>query len=59
MELKELREQPVELLPRREALNFFELTFASVSAYNKAVAVNAFSGGSSAGALALQSINIG
>ena len=44
MELKELREQPVELMPNREALGHFslKLTFASVNAYNKAVAANAF-----------------
>lgn len=59
MELKELREQPVELLPGREALHYFKLTLASVNAYNTALAANVFSGGSSATAVALQSINIG
>ena len=61
MELKELREQPVELMPSREALGRFslKLTFASVNAYNKAVAANVFSDGSDATAVGLQSINIG
>ena len=61
MELKELREQPVELLPGREALGrfSFKLTIAHVNAYNSAFAANVFSDGSHATALAVQSINIG
>ncbi|MBS2962263.1 hypothetical protein KGA66_04345 [Actinocrinis puniceicyclus] len=59
MELKELREQPVELLPGREALNHFKFVWANVEAYNKAMAVNMFSDHSSATAVALQSISIG
>jgi hypothetical protein len=57
MELKELCEQPVELLPKREALSRF--TWADVDAYNKAVAMNLFSSHSSATALAVQTIVIG
>lgn len=59
MELKELREQPVELLPGREALGTFKLTFAKVSAHNTALALNLFSGGSNAEAVAVQTIVIG
>jgi hypothetical protein len=59
MELKELREQPVELLPGREALGLVKLTFAKVRAYNSATAVNLFSSHSSATALAGQTIVIG
>jgi hypothetical protein len=59
MELKELREQPVELLPGREALGRFKLTFAKVYASNSATAVNLFSSHSSANALAVQTIVIG
>jgi hypothetical protein len=58
MELNELREQPVELLPRREALGLFKLTFAKVNAYNSATALNLFSSGSSAQAAAVQTIVI-
>ena len=58
MELKELCEQPVELLPGREALGNFNLTFASVNAYNTALAANVFSVHSSASALAVQTIVI-
>ena len=59
MELNELREQPVELLPRREALGRFSLTFAKVNAHNTALALNLFSGGSDAEAVAVQTIYIG
>ena len=59
MELKELREQPVELLPRREALHYFKLTFADINAYNSAFAANMYTYGSSATAVALQSIHVG
>jgi len=59
MELKELREQPIELLPRREALGHVKLTFAKIRAYNSATAVNLFSDHSSATAVALQSISVG
>lgn len=58
MELKELREQQVELVPGREALGHFNFTFAYVNAYNKAVAMNVYSGGSTAEALAVQTILI-
>lgn len=57
MNVTELREQAVTLLPRREALG--SVTVAWVSAYNKAVAVNLGSWCSSATAVAAQSINIG
>ena len=59
MELQELREQPIELLPRREALGRVKLTFAKIHAYNSATAVNLFSDNSSATAVALQSISVG
>ena len=59
MELKELRDQPVELLPAREALGRFKLTFAKVYAHNTAVALNLFSVNSSAEAAAVQTIAIG
>jgi hypothetical protein len=59
MELQELRDQPVELLPGREALGRFKLTFAKVYASNSATALNLFSSHSSANALAVQTIAIG
>ncbi|MGH6656718.1 MAG: hypothetical protein ACRDVE_16120 [Actinocrinis sp.] len=59
MELRELRDQQIELLPGREALNYFKLTFAKVYARNTALALNLLSGGSSATALAGQTIVIG
>ena len=59
MELNELREQPIELLPSREALSRVHVTIAKVNAYNSAVALNLFSSHSSATALAGQTIVIG
>ena len=59
MELNELREQPVELLPSREALGRVHLTFAKVNAHNSATALNLFSSHSSAEAGAVQTIVIG
>jgi hypothetical protein len=59
MELNELREQPVELLPGREALGRFKLTFAKVYAHNTALALNLFSSHSTAEAVAVQTIVIG
>lgn len=61
MNVTELREQSVALLPAREALGSVRVhvTVASVNAYNKAVAVNLGSWCSSATAVAGQSINIG
>ncbi len=58
MELKELREQPIELLPGREALGHHHVTIAHVDAFNKALAVNLFSDYSSATAMAAQSITV-
>lgn len=58
MELKELREQHVELVPGREALGHFDFTFAHVNAYNKAFAANVHSDDSTAAALAIQTIVI-
>ncbi len=57
MELKELREQTVALVPAREALGKF--TWADVDAYNKAVALNVYSTDSDAAALAAQHIDVG
>lgn len=59
MELNELREQPIELLPGREALGRVRVTFAKVNAYNSATGLNLFSSHSSATALAGQTIMIG
>jgi len=57
MNVTELREQTVTLLPRREALG--SVTVAWVNASNTAVALNLGSFCSSATAVAGQSINIG
>jgi hypothetical protein len=59
MELQELREQPIELLPGREALGRVKLTFAKINAHNSATALNLFSGNSSATAVAVQTIYVG
>jgi hypothetical protein len=59
MELNELRDQAVELLPGREALGRVRVTFAKVNAHNSATALNLFSGNSSATAGAVQTIVIG
>ena len=59
MELKELREQPVELLPRREALGWVRVTVVKVNAYNSAKALNLWSDCSTASASANQLIVIG
>ncbi len=55
MNVTELREQTVALVPAREALS---VTVAWVDAYNKALAANLFSSDSSATALAGQTIVI-
>ncbi len=55
MNVTELREQTVTLVPAREALG---VTVAWVDAYNKALAVNLYSDYSSATALAGQSITV-
>jgi hypothetical protein len=59
MELKELREQPIELLPRREALGHVRVTVVKVHAYNSAKALNLWSDGGTASAEANQLIFIG
>ncbi|MBS2962265.1 hypothetical protein KGA66_04355 [Actinocrinis puniceicyclus] len=56
MNVIELREQTVELVPAREALS---VTVAWVDAYNKALAANLGSYCSSATAAAGQTISIG
>lgn len=56
MNVTELREQAVTLLPRREALG---VTMAWVNAYNKALAANLGSWCSTASAGAAQTIVIG
>jgi hypothetical protein len=57
MNVSELREQTVALLPRREALG--TVTVAWVNAHNTAAALNLGSFCSSATAVAGQSIKIG
>ncbi|MGH6656717.1 MAG: hypothetical protein ACRDVE_16115 [Actinocrinis sp.] len=59
MNVSELREQTVELLPAREALSRVHVTVAKVYAYNSAVALNVGSWCSSATAVAGQTIVIG
>lgn len=61
MNVTELREQTVALLPAREALGSVRVhvTVAKVNAYNSATALNLGSWCSSATAVAGQSINIG
>ena len=59
MNVTELREQTVALLPAREALGRVHVTVAKVNAYNSATALNLGSWCSSATAAAGQSINIG
>lgn len=59
MELRELRDQQIELLPGREALGRVKLTFAKVYASNTSLALNLHSGGSSANSFAAQTIYVG
>ena len=59
MELKELREQSVALLPGREALGHFSVTVVKVNAYNSAKALNLWSDCATASASANQLIVIG
>jgi len=59
MNVSELREQTVALLPDREALGRVHVTVAKVNAYNSATAVNFGSWCSSATAVAGQTIVVG
>jgi hypothetical protein len=59
MNVFELREQSVALLPNREALGHVKVTVAKVSAHNSALALNVGTWCSSATAVAGQSINVG
>jgi hypothetical protein len=61
MELKELREQPIELLPRREALGrgHGNVTVTKIWAENTAKALNLWSDYGTANALAVQTIAVG
>ena len=59
MNVSELREQDVALLPGREALGRVHVTVAKVWAHNTALAANVGSWCSSATALAGQTIVIG
>lgn len=59
MNVSELREQSVALLPDREALSRVSVTVAKVSAHNSALALNVGSWCSSASAAAGQTIVIG
>jgi hypothetical protein len=61
MELKELREQPVELLPRREALGRSRgsVTITKIYAENTAKALNLWSDYGTASAVAVQTIVVG
>jgi hypothetical protein len=59
MNVSELREQSVALLPDREALGRVKVTVAKVHAHNSALAVNVHSWWSDATAVAGQTIVIG
>lgn len=59
MNVSELREQNIALLPNREALGSVHVTVAKVSAHNTALALNLGSWCSSASAAAGQTIVIG
>jgi hypothetical protein len=59
MNVSELREQTVALLPDREALGRVKVTVAKVSAHNSATALNVGTWCSSATAVAGQSISVG
>jgi hypothetical protein len=59
MNVFELREQTVELLPDREALGRVRVTVAKVNASNSALAANVGSWCSSATAGAVQTIVVG
>lgn len=59
MNVFELREQTVKLLPDREALGRVRVTVAKVNAYNSALAANVGSWCSSATAVAGQTIVVG
>ena len=61
MNVSELREQTVALLPDREALGRWHVhvTVANVHAHNTALALNVGSDWSSAEAVAVQNIHIG
>ena len=59
MNVSELREQTVALIPDREALGKVHVTVAKVHASNSALALNLGSWCSSATAVAGQSISVG
>jgi hypothetical protein len=59
MNVSELREQSVALLPDREALGRVKVTVAKIHAHNSALALNVGTWCSSATAVAGQSISVG